>query len=85
MAYRELVEFIAKKLVTHQESVQVRLIEGEAGQTLQLSVDDSDIGGIIGRNGRTIKAIRTLLFAASTKSQTKVGLEVINTTDGKNA
>lgn len=78
MASRELVEFIAKKLVTHPESVQVRLIEGDAGETVQLAVDEADMGCIIGRNGRTAKAIRTLLFAAATKSQTQVGLEIVN-------
>jgi len=78
MAAKELVEFVAKKLVTHPESVQVRLIEGEAGQTIQLTVDESDMGCIIGKNGRTAKAIRTLLYAAATKSQTQVGLEIVN-------
>ena len=77
MASRELVEFIAKKLVAHPESVQVRLIEGDAGETVQLTVEESDMGCIIGRNGRTAKAIRTLLFAAATKSQTQVGLEIV--------
>jgi uncharacterized protein len=78
MAARELVEFVAKKLVTHPESVQVRLIEGDAGQTVQLTVDEADMGCIIGRNGRTAKALRTLLFASATKSQTQVGLEIVN-------
>ncbi len=78
MAARELVEFIAKKLVTHPESVQVRLIEGDNLQTVQLAVDEADMGCIIGRNGRTAKAIRTLLYAAATKSQTQMGLEIVN-------
>ncbi len=77
MASKELVEFIAKKLVSHPESVQVRLIEGDAGETVQLTVDEADMGCIIGKNGRTAKAIRTLLFAAATKSQTQVGLEIV--------
>lgn len=78
MAAKELVEFVAKKLVTHPESVQVRLIEGDDGHTIQLTVDKSDMGCIIGKNGRTAKALRTLLYAAATKSQTQVGLEIIN-------
>lgn len=77
MTIKELVEFVAKKLVSHPESVQVRLIEGDAGQTVQLIVDESDMGCIIGKSGRTAKAIRTLLFAAATKSQTQVGLEIL--------
>lgn len=78
MASKELVEFIAKKLVSHPESVQVRLIEGDSGQIVQLVVDDSDMGCVIGKNGRTAKAIRTLLFAAATKTQTSIGLEILN-------
>ena len=78
MAAKELIEFVVKKLVTHPESVQVRLIEGDAGHTIQLSVDEADMGCIIGKNGRTAKALRTLLYAAATKSQTQVGLEIIN-------
>jgi uncharacterized protein len=78
MAAKELVEFVAKKLVTHPESVQVRLIEGDDGQTIQLTVAEADMGCIIGKNGRTAKALRTLLYAAATKSQTQVGLEIVN-------
>lgn len=80
MAAKELVEFVAKKLVTRPESVQVRLIEGDNGQTVQLAVDEADMGCIIGKNGRTAKALRTLIYAAATKSQTQVGLEIINNT-----
>ncbi len=76
MFVKELVEFVAKKLVTHPESVQVRVIEGDTGQTVQLIVDESDMGAVIGKNGRTAKALRTLLFAAATKSQTQIGLEI---------
>ncbi len=78
MAAKELVEFVAKKLVSHPESVQVRLIEGDNGQTIQLTVDEADMGCIIGKNGRTAKALRTLLYAAATKSQVQVGLEIVN-------
>ncbi len=78
MAAKELIEFVAKKLVAHPDSVQVRLIEGDNGQTVQLSVDEADMGCIIGKNGRTAKALRTLLYAAATKSKTQVGLEIIN-------
>jgi len=78
MAAKELVEFVAKKLVSHPESVQVRLIEGDNGQIIQLTVDEADMGCIIGKNGRTAKALRTLLYAAATKSQVQVGLEIVN-------
>lgn len=78
MSAKDLVEFIAKKLVAHPESVQVRMIEGDAGQVVQLCVDPQDMGCIIGRNGRTAKALRTLLFAAASKSKTTIGLEIVD-------
>lgn len=58
---RELIQFIARTLVEHPDEVEVR--EGEAGRyTLLLAPDD--VGRVIGRRGRTAKALRTLLRAA---------------------
>jgi len=62
---KELVEMVAKKLVNHPEDVQVRLIEGEDKQTYELRVNDEDMGRVIGKNGKTINAIRTLIGAAA--------------------
>ncbi len=64
---RELIELIAKKLVEHPEDVEVRLIESEDCQSYELRVHPDDMGKVIGKSGRTAKAIRTLLSAAASK------------------
>ena len=75
---KELVEFIAKKLVAHPEDVQIRVIEGDDDQQcLELRVHPDDMGRVIGREGRTAKAIRTLLCAACTKSDVHALLQIV--------
>ncbi|MBX3178530.1 MAG: KH domain-containing protein [Candidatus Hydrogenedentes bacterium] len=74
---KELIEFIARKMVDHPEDVQVRLIEGEEGQNYELQVNPEDMGRIIGRNGRTAKAIRTLVSSAAAKSNVYANLEIV--------
>lgn len=75
---KDLVELIAKKLVEHPEDVQVRVIEGERGQSFELRVHPEDMGRIIGKNGRTAKAIRTLLSSAATKADTRATLQIVD-------
>lgn len=74
---KELIEFIAKKMVEHPEDVQVRLIESEEGQNFELQVNPDDMGRIIGKNGRTAKAIRTLVSSAAAKSNVYANLEIV--------
>ena len=74
---KELIEFIAKKMVDHPEDVQVRLIESEEGQNFELQVNPEDMGRIIGKNGRTAKAIRTLVSSAAAKSNVYANLEIV--------
>ena len=74
---KELVEFIAKKLVAHPEDVQVRVIEGEEGQSLELRVHPEDMGKVIGKNGRTAKAIRTVVSSAAAKAKARVMLNIV--------
>ncbi|MCC6699024.1 MAG: KH domain-containing protein [Candidatus Hydrogenedentes bacterium] len=74
---RELVEFIAKKLVEHPEDVKVRVIENDEGQVLELRVHPDDMGKVIGRGGKTAKAIRSLLSSATTKSNTRAVLQIV--------
>jgi predicted RNA-binding protein YlqC (UPF0109 family) len=64
---RELVEEIAKALVDHPESVQVSTIQGTRVTVFELRVHPEDLGKVIGRQGRTVKAIRALLSAAGAK------------------
>lgn len=74
---KELIEFIAKKMVEHPEDVQVRLIEGEDSQNYELQVNPEDMGRIIGKNGRTAKAIRTLVSSAAAKTNVYANLEIV--------
>jgi len=64
---KELVEAIAKALVDIPDQVQVRAIEGEQVTVFELRVHKSDLGKVIGRQGRTAKAIRTILSAVGRK------------------
>jgi hypothetical protein len=75
--FRELVEVIAKKLVEHPEDVQVRVIDSEDEQTLELYVHPDDMGRVIGKDGRTAKAIRTVLTSASTKADVRANLQIV--------
>lgn len=74
---KDLVEFIVKKLVKKPDDVSVSSIESEEQIVLQLKVEKEDMGRIIGKNGKTIKAIRTIVNIASAKLGKKVNLEVL--------
>lgn len=73
----ELVEMIAKALVDKPEEVSVRAVEGEQVRVLELRVDPTDLGKIIGKKGRTAKSIRTLLGAAGMKLKKRFTLEIL--------
>ncbi len=64
---KEFVEYIAKHLVDNPDDVKVTQIDSEKTTIYELSVADGDLGKIIGKSGRTAKAIRTLLTATSAK------------------
>lgn len=74
---QELIEFIAKKMVEHPDDVQVTIVEGEENQNYELRVNPEDMGRIIGKNGRTAKAIRTLVSSAAAKSNVFTNLEIV--------
>lgn len=74
---KELLELIAKALVDHPEEVSVSEVFGEQTTILELSVAQDDLGKVIGKQGRTAKAIRTLLSAAGTKTGKRLHLEII--------
>lgn len=73
----ELVELIAKALVDKPEEVAVRAVEGEKVRVLELQVDPSDLGKVIGKKGRTAKSIRALLGAAGMKVKMRYTLEIV--------
>ncbi len=74
---KELVEAIAKALVDNPDQVQVRAVEGEQVTVLELRVDPTDLGKVIGRQGRTAKSIRTILGAAGMKLRKRLTLEIL--------
>jgi predicted RNA-binding protein YlqC (UPF0109 family) len=74
---KELVKFIAQALVDNPEQVQVTEIEGEQTSVLELKVAKEDLGKVIGKQGRTARAMRTILSAASTKIRKRAVLEII--------
>jgi uncharacterized protein len=74
---KDLVEAIAKALVDHPDQVQVRAVEGEQVTVLELRVDPTDLGKVIGRQGRTAKSIRTILGAAGMKIRKRLTLEIL--------
>ena len=74
---KELIEYIAKSLVDQPDAVKVAEVEGERTSVIELSVAKEDMGKVIGKQGRTAIAIRTLLSAASTKQKKRTLLEII--------
>ncbi len=74
---RELLELIAKSLVDQPEQVEVREIEGEQTTVLELRVAREDLGKVIGKQGRTARAVRTILAAAGMKVRKRVVLEIL--------
>ncbi len=74
---KDLIEYIAKALVDRPEDVRVNEIEGERTSVIELSVAKEDLGKIIGKQGRTARAIRVILTAASTKLRKRSVLEII--------
>src|SRR5256885_12918934 len=74
---KELVESIAKALVDHPDDVQVKSVEGSQATILELRVHPEDLGKVIGRQGRTAKAVRTLLGAAGMKIRKRVTLQIL--------
>lgn len=74
---KDLVEHIAKALVDHPEDVRVMEVEGERTSVIELSVAKDDLGKVIGKQGRTARAIRVILTAASTKLKKRSVLEIL--------
>ena len=75
---KELVEAIAKALVDNPDQVQVRAVEGELVTVFELRVHASDLGKVIGRQGRNAKALRTILSAAGMKLRKRFTLEILD-------
>lgn len=74
---KELIEFIAKALVDEPDQVRVNEVEGEKVTVIELRVAQSDLGKVIGKQGRTARSIRTLLNAVATKLKKRAVLEIL--------
>lgn len=74
---KELLETIAKSLVTNPDAVSVNEIDNGDSIVLELSVAQEDMGKVIGRQGRIAKAIRAVMKAASLKENKKVSVEIL--------
>ncbi len=74
---KELIEYIAKSLVDRPENVVVKETEGEKTTIIELRVAQEDLGKVIGKQGRTARAMRTILNAAGTKIGKRCVLEIL--------
>ena len=74
---KELIKYIAQALVDNPDVVNVSEVVGEQTSVLELRVAKEDLGKVIGKQGRTAKAMRTILSAASTKVRKRTVLEII--------
>lgn len=75
---KDLVEYIAKSLVDHPESVHVNEIESASAIILEVQVADSDMGRVIGKRGRVVNAIRNLVQVAADRQGKRVTLEILD-------
>ena len=74
---KDLINYIARALVDHPEEVSVTEVEGNQTSVLELKVAKEDLGKVIGKQGRTARAMRTILSAASAKLKKRTVLEII--------
>lgn len=74
---KELIEYIVKSIVDNPEEVEVTQIDGESTVVFELRVKQDDVGKVIGKKGRTINAIRTLVNASAAKSGMRAMLEIV--------
>lgn len=74
---KDLIKYIAQALVDNPDSVSVTEIVGNQTSVLELKVAKEDLGKVIGKQGRTARAMRTLLSAASAKIKKRTVLEII--------
>lgn len=75
--FNDLVEYVAKALVEQPDQVHIEVVEDAMTTTLKLRVAPGDLGRVIGKQGRTARAIRTLLHATAARAKRRVVLEIV--------
>lgn len=73
----DLVEFVAKALVDDPDAVEVKAVDDEHAIVIELSVAQEDLGKVIGREGRTARALRTLIAASGARHDKRAVLEIL--------
>jgi predicted RNA-binding protein YlqC (UPF0109 family) len=73
----ELIKFLAEELVDRRDEVTVEEMEEEGAAVFELTVAEEDLGKVIGKQGRTARALRTVLSAAASKVRTRALLEIL--------
>ncbi len=76
-AMTELVSFLAKALVDDPDQVEVAVVDGDRAHVIELTVAEEDLGKVIGKEGRTARAMRTLLSTMSARSRKRAILEIL--------
>ncbi len=74
---KELLEAIVRHLVTHPDAVEIRETKADTMSVLELTVARDDVGRVIGKNGATIAAIRTVLNAVASRAKRRVMMEIV--------
>jgi hypothetical protein len=74
---KELIAYVARTLVDNPDAVEVREVESDQAAVVELRVAKEDLGKVIGKQGRTARALRTILSAASTKLRKRAILEIL--------
>lgn len=76
-AMQELISFLAKALVDDPDQVDVQVVSGERAHVIELTVAEDDLGKVIGKEGRTARAMRTLLSTMSARSRKRAILDIL--------
>ena len=74
---KELIEYVVKTLVDHPEEIRISEIEGERTIVFELRCHPDDVGKVIGKSGKTVGAIRTLLSTVAARQNKRAMLEVV--------
>lgn len=78
MRAADVLEYVARQLVDNPDEVEVQILDDDRATVLELHVHDDDLGKVIGKRGRTAKALRTLVTAAASLDDETVSVEIVD-------